>query len=55
VDEPTDQIAQRLWEFCFAAVNGGTPAKDSSKALGLSGRTSRSGGSRPTQRVAKRG
>jgi TetR/AcrR family transcriptional regulator len=22
VDEPTDDIAQRLWEFCFTAVNG---------------------------------
>ena len=22
VDEPTDQIARRLWEFCFAALNG---------------------------------
>ena len=25
LDETTDQIAQRLWEFCFTAVHGGTP------------------------------
>lgn len=37
VDEPTDQIARRLWEFCLAAVNGGTPTKDSSNALGAKG------------------
>jgi hypothetical protein len=22
VDEPTDRIAERLWEFCLAAVGG---------------------------------
>jgi TetR/AcrR family transcriptional regulator len=25
VDEPTDDIAQKLWEFCFTAVNGEAP------------------------------
>jgi AcrR family transcriptional regulator len=25
LDEPVDQIAERLWEFCYAALNGKSP------------------------------
>lgn len=31
LDEPIDLIADRLWEFCFAAINGPAPASASSK------------------------
>ena len=31
LDEPIDRIADRLWEFCFAAINGPAPARASSK------------------------
>lgn len=32
LDEPTDRIAQRLWGFCLAALNGQAPSRASSKA-----------------------
>jgi AcrR family transcriptional regulator len=32
VDEPTDQIAQRLWAFCFAALSDPVPVRTSSRA-----------------------
>ena len=54
VDQATDQIAQSLWEFCFTALNGGTPGT-SAKEPRVSGQTSGSRGPRQTQRVAKGG
>jgi AcrR family transcriptional regulator len=47
VDEPTDQIAQRLWNFCFAALNGPAQLLDASKAVPVAG-SRRAGGSRGT-------
>ena len=31
LDEPIDQIADKVWEFCFAAISGPAPASASSK------------------------
>jgi AcrR family transcriptional regulator len=32
LDEPTEQISQKLWEFCLAALDGPSPTRPSSKA-----------------------
>ncbi len=32
LDEPSDRIAERLWEFCFAAVSGPAPPPSSTAA-----------------------
>jgi TetR/AcrR family transcriptional regulator len=44
LDEPTDQIAQKLWEFCLAAVNGPTRARPSSKKPRPAASSRRAGG-----------
>jgi hypothetical protein len=46
LDEPTDQIAQRLWDFCFAALNGPAQLQASRKALRAPVGSRRSGGPR---------
>jgi AcrR family transcriptional regulator len=42
LDEPTDQISQKLWEFCLAALDGPPRTRPSSKAPKRSGATSES-------------
>jgi len=32
LDEPTDRIAERMWEFCSAALHGHAPARPASSA-----------------------
>jgi hypothetical protein len=46
LDEPTDQIAQRLWGFCFAALNGPETTPATSKGVAAGSR--RTGGTRGT-------
>jgi TetR/AcrR family transcriptional regulator len=45
LEEPVDQIAERLWSFCYAALNGEPPNATATKTAGKPAKPRRSVGS----------
>jgi AcrR family transcriptional regulator len=44
LDEPVDQIAERLWEFCYAALNGRSPRSTATQSARRPAKPGRSDG-----------
>ena len=48
LDEPAERIAERLWNFCLAALNGGAPAPPGAPSARAPGARDRGSGTRRT-------